>query len=172
MNAAQTKYIQTVLPAAQKVASKTGLAPELVAAWWSWETAFGANGTSKVNNHSGIKAASSGKDFVSGQYAGYNSEESYVADYVRTITARDYRGYGAIIDASKSNPKNYAAVTAAHNASKWSEADYNVSTIVARAQEIAKMIGVGVGGGTVPKPQAVAACPHCGQSVQLSLSRS
>lgn len=172
MTAKQLEYVNRVIPIAKEVSRRTGIAPELIVSWWSWETNYGANETHKVNNHSGIKSASTGKDFVAGQYAGYNSSDSYVADYVRMITSRDYRGYGKIIDVAKANPKNYVEVTKAHNASMWSEADYNVTTIASRANEVAKLLGVvggtSGGGGSEKKSQSVK-CPSCSASLHLSL---
>lgn len=165
MTAKQLEYVNRVIPIAKEVSKRTGISPELIVSWWTWETNYGANETHKVNNHSGIKSASSGKDFVSGQYAGYNSNESYIADYVRTITARDYRGYGQIIDVAKVNPKDYVTITKAHNASMWSEADYNTNTIASRAKQVAELLGVT--GGDVKKPQLVR-CPSCSASLQLS----
>lgn len=172
MNASQKAYVQKVLPLASKVASKTGLAPELVAAWWTWETDWGKNQTSKVNNHAGIGAMSSGRDGVFAGHASYNSPDSFVNDYVRVISFQDPSyGYKAVLDAARQDPKNYARITQLHNSSKWSVANYNVSTIVSRAADIGGLIGV-TGNTSVPdqKKTVKLHCPHCSSELVLSES--
>lgn len=169
MNAQQTAYVKAIEPWAKMAASSTGIPAELIAAWWTWETAYGTNNTSKHNNHAGISANSTGKDYVSGRYAGYNTPVNFVNDYVRIITARDWRGYGAIIDAAKKNPKDYAAITKAHNASAWSEADYNVDEIVRRAREIATLYGQ-TSGVDPSQKKTQATCPACGSRLELGLA--
>ena len=168
MDKSQIEYVKRMIPIGQKIQSKTGLPAELTVAWMTWETDFGKNQTTKVRNQSGIGAASSGKDFVAGGYAGYNSDDSYIADYVRTITARDYRGYGAVIDAAKRNPKDYVGITQKHNDSKWSEDPYNTSTIAVRANQIAAMMGVSGGVPATQKKTVTLQCPHCSHSLVLS----
>lgn len=131
--AQKAAYMQAILPHANSAAAKLG-APSygpLIWAWWSWETDFGTNGSSKVYNHAGIKKNSSGRDFESGQYAGYNSMGNFVNDWVRILSLGSY-GYPAVVAAMK-NGKSFGEVTQLHNASSWSEADYNVQTILDRA---------------------------------------
>lgn len=155
-----TKYANV----ARLVESGTGIPAELELAFMSWETDYANNGTSKNNNMTGITKGSAGRDFVAGAYAGYNSLERYAADRIRLLNL-NMAGYPAVVAAARSKG-SYEAITKAHNASGWSEADYNVSTIVQRAEAAKKVIG-GSGysaGKPVPAP---AVCPHCQQPVYL-----
>lgn len=152
--AAQQAYYKKMLPYGKKVEQKIGIPAATVVAWWSWETDFGTNNSSKHNNHAGIKANSKGRDYVAGIYAGYNSLDSFVADYCRILSLNAY-GYPQVIKAGKDG-KDTATITKAHNASSWSEADYNVTTIVNRANAVGKLLA------TTPPPAApVAGCPKC-----------
>lgn len=150
-------YYAKMLPYGKKVEAKIGLPAQTVVAWWSWETDHGTNKSSKSNNHAGIKANSKGRDYVAGIYAGYNSIDSFVNDYCRLLSL-DMAGYPEIIKAGKT--PGTLDDTKAHNASSWSEADYNVATIQAREKEIQ--------GVTPGKPIPIQAlCPHCQNPVSL-----
>lgn len=138
-NDAQKQYLLRIQRGAKIGQSRTGIPSELIAAWWTWETDYGTNSTQKVNNHAGIKSNSTGKDFVSGQYAGYNTIEAFANDWSRIISL-NMAGYPAIIQAARAK-KSYAEITDAHNKSGWSEADYNINTIVKRAENIKILYG-------------------------------
>lgn len=138
-NDQQKQYLLRIQRAAKIGQSKTGIPAELIAAWWTWETAYGTNKTHLVENHAGIKSTSTGKDFVSGQYAGYRSIDNFANDWARIISLNRF-GYPAIIAAARAK-KSYAEITAAHNASEWSEDPYTISTIVKRAENIRILYG-------------------------------
>lgn len=151
-------YYAKMLPIGQIVQGKIGIPAALVVAFWSWETDFGTNASSKANNHAGIKSNSKGADYAAGIYAGYNSLANFAADYARILSINAY-GYPKVLQVAKAGG-SYADITKAHNASSWSEADYNVDTIVSRANAIS---GVTPG---KPTPEA-AVCPHCLNPVSL-----
>jgi flagellum-specific peptidoglycan hydrolase FlgJ len=133
--AQQAAYLQAILPHAHTAAAKLGVSAmyaPLIWAWWSWETDFGTNQSSKANNHAGIKKNSNGSQFDAGQYAGYHSITAFANDWVRILSLGAY-GYPEIVAAMRAG-KSYEEVTRLHNASSWSEADYNVATIVQRAK--------------------------------------
>lgn len=171
MNSKQQEYVRKIQPLAAKAAASTGLAPELIAAWWTWETDYGRNNTSKANNHAGIGAMSSGKDYVHHGHAGYKSGDNFVRDYVRVLSFdNDFYGYNKVLQAARNNPKNYEQLTQLHNDSKWSVAPYNVNTISARAREIAQLYGT-----SSPAPEKKTEpckCPACGASLELSPQQS
>jgi hypothetical protein len=133
----QKKYLEKIRGAAVIGSQKTGIPAELIAAWWTWETAYGTNRTSKVNNHAGIKNLSTGKDYSDGQYAAYNTIENFANDWARIISG-NRAGYPEIIAAARGK-KSYIDITDAHNKSLWSEADYNLLTIDKRAKNIAML---------------------------------
>lgn len=141
-NDQQKQYLLRIQRGAKIGQSRTGIPAELIAAWWSWETAYGTNKTHLVNNHAGIKSQSTGKDFVSGQYAGYNSLDNFANDWSRIISLNRF-GYPAIIEAARAK-KSYAEITDAHNKSDWSEDPYTISTIVKRAENIRVLYGSNV----------------------------
>ena len=141
-NEDQKKYIELIRGAAVGASLKTGIPAELIAAWWTWETAYGTNSTAKVNNHAGIKSLSTGKDYTSGQYAGYNNITNFSNDYARIISG-NRAGYPEIIKAAREK-KSYMDITKAHNASLWSEADYNLLVIDKRAREIAQLYKINI----------------------------
>lgn len=140
---AQKQYVMRIQRGAQIGQAKTGIPAELIAAWWTWETAYGTNTTSKANNHAGIKATSRGKDYKIGksplEYAGYNTIDNFANDWARIILGVNYK-YPEIIAAARAK-RSYAEITAAHNASGWSEGDYLISTIVRRAEAIKVLYG-------------------------------
>jgi flagellum-specific peptidoglycan hydrolase FlgJ len=157
--ALQKSYYSRMLPYARLVQQALGIPAELEVAFWSWETDYGTNSTSKVNNQGGITKGSAGRDFVSGGYAGYNSMDNFVKDRIRLLSL-NMAGYPAIVSAARSNA-GYEAITRAHNASGWSADDYNVSTIVARAKEVAALGGISIPimpGKRNPSPKV---CPTC-----------
>jgi len=149
-NDQQKQYLLRIQRAAKIGQSKTGIPAELIAAWWTWETAYGTNKTHLVENHAGIKSNSSGKDFVSGQYAGYKSIDNFANDWARIINL-NMAGYPAIIQAARAK-KSYAEITDVHNKSGWSEADYNINTIAKRAENIRVLYGSNLAPSSPPSP--------------------
>jgi flagellum-specific peptidoglycan hydrolase FlgJ len=131
----QDQYLQSVLPAARIASSKTGIAPELIASFWSWETHWGTNETAKVNNHGGIKANTLGKDFIAGQYAGYNSIERFAEDWGRVLNLNYYT---SVLQADQSN---WTEVVTRFNASPYAEDSYNTQTIINRANRARELQG-------------------------------
>ena len=156
--AQQTAYYAKMMPYGAKVQGKIGIPAAVVVAWWSWETDFGSNGSSKANNHAGIKANSKGADYKAGIYAGYNSLDSFVNDYCRILSLKAY-GYPQVLEAAKGG--DVKAITKAHNASSWSEADYNVDTIVKRAAAAGKLQAAQQPPQQVQTPGKCPTCGHC-----------
>jgi hypothetical protein len=133
LNDKQIAYIKQVYPAAKMVQEKTGIPADLVVSWWTWETAFGENMSSRMgNNHAGIKANSTGAQGAVGQYAKYNSIDDFANDYARILSMPHY-GYPGVLAAARNNPQNYTQITDALNKSQYAESDYNINTIGQRA---------------------------------------
>jgi hypothetical protein len=139
LNEQQKNYVLRIQQAAKIGQAKTGIPAELIAAWWTWETAFGTNKTHLVNNHAGIKSTSTGKDYVSGDYAGYNTIQNFANDWARIISLNRFK-YPEIIQAARAK-KSYEQITDAHNDSAWSEDPYNLYTIRKRAEAIRVIYG-------------------------------
>jgi len=117
---------------AQKASSALGLPAELILAWWSWETGWGTNkGALLWNNLGGIKYTKYA-DYKAGNgmYAGFNTLDNFVKDYVRILTIPGY-GYPEVLAA---RGLSYELITKAMNRSSYAEADYNVTDIVKRAE--------------------------------------
>jgi flagellum-specific peptidoglycan hydrolase FlgJ len=84
-------YIEKMRPYAIKASNGTGLPVELILAQWGHETGWGTSSVSKrANNHGGIKYTSHA-DYQSGAYAGYNSLNSFVQDYIRVMNLSYYK---------------------------------------------------------------------------------
>jgi len=122
-------YIKKMIPWAKKAEQETGLPYDFIVAQWGWETAWGTNrGSKELNNHAGIKYSKYAPVGVvkSGMYAKYPTMDLFIKDYARTDSQR-------IVELNKS---------------PWSEADYNVNTMLS-AQKIAREYG---GGTVIPAP--------------------
>jgi flagellum-specific peptidoglycan hydrolase FlgJ len=95
-------YGSEMMPYAKKTGSQLGMPPEVILAQWSLETGYGGSSLAKNhNNHAGIKNNSRGRDYVAGAYAGYNSINSFVDDYVRVMRLSYYdkvRSAGSVRD--------------------------------------------------------------------------
>lgn len=132
-------YFAKMYPAAviASQATQGKLPPEWIVATWSYETHWGTNGSAKANNHGGIKANSLGRDYVAGQYAGYNSIETFAKDWARVLNLSYYT-------AVHQGSMDYTALTQRFNASPYMEQGYNVNTIVGRAKEVMTTIRGGV----------------------------
>lgn len=160
--AQQNAYYARLAPASKITAQKTGIPSELLLAWWSWETNFGTNQSSKYNNHAGIKKNSKGSEFVApgGMYAGYRTVDAFANDFARTINL-NFAGYPGVISAGRTD--DYGIITKAMNASAWAEHDYNVTTINNRAK-VARAYTGGTGKPVPEKPTpptSPATCPTC-----------
>lgn len=138
----QNDFYKKYASAAQYVQNAIGIDKNTILAWWSWETAFGTNKGAAYNNLGGIKYTSHADSKVQDgtiAYSGYNSTESYAKDFVRVLSVNAY-GYPAVLAA---NGNDVIAVTKAMNASSYAEADYNVTTIAARAKAASLVTGSG-----------------------------
>lgn len=94
-------YIKTMTPYAKKASDMLDgrLHWTVILAQWVHETGFGRSQAVKEhNNHAGIKSNSSGRDYDGGLYAGYNSTDSFVRDYVRTMNLSYYNKVRGDID--------------------------------------------------------------------------
>ena len=132
----KNEYYAKLLPYAKIAEAGTGIEAELITAFWSWETDYGTNESSKLgNNHGGIKANSSGRDYVVGQYAGYNSINRFAEDWARILNVVKGVGYEAVLKTA-SITKDPVEITKVFNASKYAEQDYNVNVIVDRYNAI------------------------------------
>ena len=135
----QDAYFAKMLPYGAKVERRLGIDKEIAVAWWSWETHWGTNESSrKGNNHGGIKFTSNA-DFKVGMYAGYNSISRFVDDFVRVLTIPGYGYPGVLASANINGPDDVAGITRAMNASKYAQDDYNISTIRERVERIRNM---------------------------------
>lgn len=89
------EYFEKMLPYAEKASAGTGIPVSVILAQWSWETDFGTNkGAREWNNHGGIKyVGASTQDYKAGQgvYAGYNSLDNFVKDYIRVMNLSYYK---------------------------------------------------------------------------------
>lgn len=80
-------------PYAKKASKKLGggVTYQAILTQWSLETGYGTSRIAKEhNNHAGIKNNSHGADYDAGTYAGYNSLDSFVNDYVRVMNLSYY----------------------------------------------------------------------------------
>jgi flagellum-specific peptidoglycan hydrolase FlgJ len=69
----------------------TGIPIETILGQWALESAYGTSDLSRrAKNFAGIKATSKGKDFTSGQYAGYFTLGSFARDYARVMNLPYY----------------------------------------------------------------------------------
>ena len=112
------------------------LAPELILASMSWESADATNnGAKNLNNISGIKytnyAAALGAT-QSGMYAKYPSLDAYARDFARVLSNSNY--YSGIHMAAKT--PGFKDDVEAWNRSAYAEDDYNVGTILNKISEI------------------------------------
>lgn len=90
--------------------SLTGIPPEVILGQWALESNYGQSDLARRgNNFAGIKSSSKGKDFVTGQYAGYFTKTSFAKDYARVMNLPYYEGVrgagsvgGAIAELGKS----------------------------------------------------------------------
>lgn len=138
---AQTNYFNKIIPYAKVSQNGTGIPYQLIAAYWSWETDFGKNESSrKGNNHGGIKKNTLGStaDPV-GQYAGYATITDYANDWARVLNIKNY-GYPEVLAAARQG-KSWETITKAFNASQYMERGYNVSTIIKRAKYVDTLTG-------------------------------
>lgn len=99
-------YVAKMTPYAKKASSSLNIPYQVILTQWAHETGYGTSALVKrgSNNHAGIKSSSRGKDFVSGQYSGYNSLDSFVRDYVRVMNLSYYdkvRSTGSTGDINK-----------------------------------------------------------------------
>lgn len=91
-------------------ASLTGIPVEVILGQWALESNYGQSDLSRrANNFAGIKSSSKGKDYTSGQYAGYFTKTSFAKDYARVMNLPYYDGVrgaktveGAITEFGKS----------------------------------------------------------------------
>lgn len=132
-------YIEKMTPYAKRVASAIGVHYGVVLSHWILETGSGSSALIKrgSNNHAGIKANSSGRDFVSGAYAGYNSINSFVNDYIRLINTLPY--YKGV----KNQTDPYKAIDELHK-SPWAEDKQQDKKLI----DIFNAIGFGSGSGS------------------------
>jgi peptidoglycan hydrolase FlgJ len=76
---------------AKLASSLTGIPVQTILAQWALESNYGQSDLAKrANNFAGIKANSKGRDYVSGQYAGYFSKSSFAKDYARVMNLSYY----------------------------------------------------------------------------------
>lgn len=107
----KNEYLSMMLFYAQTASAATGIPVGVILAQWAHETGYGSSSISKnANNHAGIKSNSSGRDYVSGQYAGYNSISSFVQDYVRLLVNLPY--YEEVITVARSGGSPDAVIEA------------------------------------------------------------
>lgn len=106
-------FINRMTPFARFCESKTSVPYQVILSQWAWESAWGNSDLAKrSNNFAGISANSSGRDFVSGGYAGYNTIQHFANDWSRLINSNTYagvrnavsRGDAAVIDALDKSP--------------------------------------------------------------------
>jgi flagellum-specific peptidoglycan hydrolase FlgJ len=80
-------------PHARTAHTLTGIPIEVILGQWALESAYGTSDLAKrAKNFAGIKATSKGKDFTSGQYAGYFTLGSFARDYARVMNLSYYDG--------------------------------------------------------------------------------
>lgn len=95
-------YWMKMTPYANRVASATGIPASFVLAQWSLETGDGSSrAATQLNNHAGIKANSLGADYDGGTYAGYNSINSFVSDYIRFFNKPVHPNYAKAKELAK-----------------------------------------------------------------------
>lgn len=136
-------YIKKMVPWAKKAEQETGLPYDFIVAQWGWETAWGTNrGAKELNNHAGIKYSKYSPAGVtqSGMYAKYPTMDHFIKDYARVMRLSYYKG----IHSARTDSQRIVEL----NKSPYSEADYNVNTMLS-AQKIAKTYG---GGTVTPGP--------------------
>lgn len=91
MKMSKDTYFTKMKPYADRASQATGIPSAVILAQWGLETGFGTSTASqKLNNHAGIKANSQGRDYDGGTYAGYNSLNKFVTDYVRVMNLSYY----------------------------------------------------------------------------------
>lgn len=110
-------YFAKMKPYADRASQALSIPSVVILAQWGLETGFGSSSAAqKLNNHAGIKSNSQGADYNGGTYAGYNSLNSFVTDYIRVM---NLSYYAKVREVGKTG--NVANTVKALDDSPWAE---------------------------------------------------